>query len=207
LLLHHTQPIRGTNTRLYFTAGARTIRLSTLATRTLRSVSGLLSANPAHPSEVIQRVDKLNAQVRDTARARRKLEAEIAGYEAARVIGELDAGRRAAFVYRVCETGADFIMAVTGALKDGGFDEREGVVVLLVAVAETGGGGPVVIVGDEKGVERVVEGVKVILPDVKGGGKGKRWQGKIARLASAQLRALGTLLSRPHRMHYNHYPL
>lgn len=139
-------------------------------------------------------MDKLNAQVRDMARARRKLEAEIAGYEAARVISELDAGRRAVFVYRVCEGGADFITAVTGALKDGGFDERVGAVVLLVSVAEPGGGGPVVVVGDEKGVGRVVEGVMGVLPDAKGGGRGKRWQGKFARLSTAQLKALGTLI-------------
>ena len=200
--MHHTQPIRSTNTRLYFTAGARAIRLSTLATRTVRSVSSILSANPAHPAEVIQRVDKLNAQVRDLTRARRRLEAEIAGYEAVRVISELDAGRHAAFVYRVCEAGTDFISAVTGALKDGGFDERVSVVILLVAVAEPGGGGPVVVVGDEKDVERVVEGLKGILPDARGGGKGKRWQGKFSRLSTAQLKALGALIESmlPHEL-------
>ncbi|KAF9512724.1 hypothetical protein BS47DRAFT_1363001 [Hydnum rufescens UP504] len=90
--------IEGTNTRLYFAAGARAVRPSTLTTHTLRSISSLLSTNPAHPSEVIQRVDKLNGQVRDMGRAGRKLENEIAGYEAARVIGELDGGLRAAFV-------------------------------------------------------------------------------------------------------------
>lgn len=136
-------------------------------------------------------MQKLSVGLRDALRANRKLEVEIAGFEAERVKRRLDSGK-GAFVKR-SEGGLDFINAVTAEMKDGGYDTK-GYTILVTG--EKGASGPVVVVGEEEEVKKAVERVKEALKDsgVKGGGKGSRWQGKVTKWAVKDFEVLKELV-------------
>jgi misacylated tRNA(Ala) deacylase len=184
ILLHHTQPIRGTNTRLFFTCGDRAIQLATAATQAIRSISSILS-HGSTPAEVVEKVEKVSNGYRDASRRTRKLETELARYEAERVEREL-ASKGRSWVYRA-DVGMDYITAVTQGLNVG-----DGVVIL--AAGEGADGGPVVVMGNEKLVEELVAKVKDAVKGVKGGGKGGRWQGKVAAWGKGEVEALRRLV-------------
>ncbi|KAF8318933.1 Threonyl/alanyl tRNA synthetase, partial [Cantharellus anzutake] len=82
ILISHTQPIRGTNTRLYFTCGQRAITLATYSIRAARSIAGIVSASISDLENVISKVTKIDLELRDAKRAKRRLEAELAKFEA-----------------------------------------------------------------------------------------------------------------------------
>jgi misacylated tRNA(Ala) deacylase len=140
------------------------------------------------PSPLI-RCRQVSADLQDTRRRTRKLEAEIAHFEAQRVMRELTAGKNAAWVYRA-DIGMDYIAAVTQELKLS--DVPDGVVVL--AAGEGVAGGPIVIVGNEKRVEEMMGKVKGVVGSVKGGGKGGRWQGKVGAWAKGEIDSLQRLV-------------
>jgi len=51
---------------------------------------------------------------------------------------------------------------------------------VLLVTGEEKSGGAVVIVGEEKEVEKLAARVKEIVGTVKGGGRGGKWQGKVS---------------------------
>ncbi|KAF8760191.1 actin family [Rhizoctonia solani] len=135
ILLHHTQPIRGTNTRLFFSCGSRAIALATSSLQATRSLSATLSAGPT-PSELSARATQVTNSLRDAIRAKRKLEAEIAGYIAVRVVQD-----SLTWVHRA-DVGLDFLMEIAAAIPP----ENPPAALILAAGSGTEGG-PVLSLG------------------------------------------------------------
>ena len=121
-------------------------------------------------------------------RTETKLLAEIAKYEADRVKAVLSTGTNA-FVYRAVQ-GLDFINMVVAQVKEA---VREGAVTVL-ASGEGTKGGQIVIIGDKNSVERFATKVKEVVPGIKGGGRGERWQGKVIEWRKGELEALRKLV-------------
>ncbi|CAE6433549.1 unnamed protein product [Rhizoctonia solani] len=179
ILLHHTQPIRGTNTRLFFSCGARAIALATSSLRATRSLSATLSAGPT-PSELGARATQVTNSLRDAIRAKRKLEAEIAEYIAARVIQN-----QLSWVHRT-DVGLDFLMDVVSAIPPGNLP-----VVLALATGSGTEGGSVLIVGSNaEQVQSAASKALAVVKGLKGGGKGAKWQGKVQAWEKGNIDAL-----------------
>ncbi|CAE6529264.1 unnamed protein product [Rhizoctonia solani] len=179
ILLHHTQPIRGTNTRLFFSCGSRAIALATSSLRATRYLSATLSSGST-PSELNARATQVTNSLRDALRAKRKLEAEIASYLAAKVVRDCST-----WVHRA-DVGLDFLMDVVAAIPP---ESLPGVLVL--AAGSGGEGGSVLIVGsDTDRVQSIAPKAVAAVKSLKGGGKGVRWQGKVQVWEKGNLDAL-----------------
>jgi misacylated tRNA(Ala) deacylase len=184
ILLHHMQSVRGTNCRLFFTAGDRATALATSSINGLRSIAVALSSS-AVPADVVANVARLSEQLAESRRKANKMLAEIAKFEGARIQTALRE-HKTAFSYRATD-GLDFINSVVVEVKDQ-LKESGGVVVLCSGEVKTAGS--IVIVGTPEVVEAMAAKVKGAVGSVKGGGKGEKWQGKVAEWQKGEVEKL-----------------
>lgn len=183
ILLHHTQPIRSTNTRLFFSCGDRAIRLATTSINSLRLIAGSLSSS-AEPAAVQASVQRLGETLSEVRKKEKKLLAEIAKIEADRIKAELETGSgKIAWSYRPTD-GLDFINLVMFEIKD---DVKEQAVILVSG--EEKAAGSIMIIGEKDIVEKLSAKAKEVVSGVKGGGKGK-WQGKVTEWKKGEIEAL-----------------
>ncbi len=187
ILLHHTQSIRGTNCRMYFSAGDRAIKLASSSVRSLRSIGGVLSSGMG-AEEVLGAVKKMSDNLTESRRKEAKLLIEIAKYESERVKADLN-NQKKSWVYRA-SGNLDYINSICFELKDA---LKEGGLVVL-ATGEKKTSGQVVVVGEKGAVEEFVEKMKEVVGGVKGGGKGVRWQGKVMEWQKGEIEALKNLV-------------
>lgn len=187
ILLHHTQSIRGTNCRMYFSAGDRAIKLASASTRSLRSIGGIVSSGMG-AEEVLGAVKKMSDNLTESRRKEAKLLVEIAKYEAERVKADLKSGKKA-WVYR-SSGNLDYINSICFEVKD---TLKEGGLIVL-ATGEKKTSGQVVVVGDKTSVEKFVEKMRGVVSGIKGGGKGERWQGKVIEWQKGEIEALKNLV-------------
>ncbi|KPM45200.1 hypothetical protein AK830_g1422 [Neonectria ditissima] len=171
ILLHFTQPVHSTNFRLYFSAGDRAIKASTESINAIRSIAKTTSSSSA-PAEVVSSVQRVCENAADLKKRERNLLSEIAKFEGERVKAALQAGKNA-WVYRPSDT-LDFLNMVVFEVKDSVTDGH--VVVLASGVGQAGGS--VVVIGQKDAVSEAARKVQELVPHVKGGGKGEKWQGK-----------------------------
>jgi len=181
ILLHHMQTVRGTNCRLFFSAGDRAIALAANSINSLRSIAISLSSGSA-PEDVQASVQRLGDALADTKKREKKLLAEIAKYEGDRIKNDLKNGK-VGWCHRAGD-GLDFIMLVVGEVKDA--VKEHGVVVLVTGEVRTPGS--IMIIGQKDLVESIATKAKAIV-DVKGGGKDK-WQGKVVEWKKGEIDAL-----------------
>lgn len=182
ILLHHTQGIRSTNCRLYFTCGDRAIKLATASINSLRSIAVLLSAGSV-PSEVEAAVQKLGEKEQEARRREKKLLAEVAKFESERIKADLAAGKNG-WCYR--PTGdLDFINSVMFEVK-GSVGDRA----VMMATGQDKNSGSLVIVGEKGVVEELSVKAKAAVSTLKGGGKGEKWQGKVTEWKKGEVDAL-----------------
>lgn len=136
------------------------------------------------PAEVLANVSKVKENATELKKSETKLLTDIAKYEADRVKAVLSTGMNA-FVYRAVQ-GLDFINMVVAQVKEA---VEEGAV-LVLASGEGTKGGQIVIIGDKDSVEDFATKIKEVVPEIKGGGEGGRWQGKVIEWRKGELEAL-----------------
>lgn len=183
ILLHHTQTVRGTNCRLFFSAGDRAIKLATESINGIRSIAVSLSTSSG-PSDVAAGVQRLGDSLSELRKKEKKMLAEISKFESERITTRLES-HQSVFSHRVTD-GLDFINLVVMEIK-GGASER-GVVLLCSGEAKTPGS--IVILGKPELVERISSRVKEVVSTAKGGGKGEKWQGKVPEWQKGEIEAL-----------------
>jgi misacylated tRNA(Ala) deacylase len=183
ILLHHTQSIRGTNGRLYFTAGDRAIKMATESINGLRSIAVSLSSSST-PADVSAGVQRLGDQVSEARKKEKKMLAEIAKFEGDRIKNHLQS-HNSAFSYRATD-GLDFINLVVFEIKE--TVKERGVVVLCSGEVKTSGS--IVVFGKPELVETMAAKVKEFVSTAKGGGKGEKWQGKVTEWQKGEVEAL-----------------
>ncbi|KAF2032170.1 ThrRS/AlaRS common domain-containing protein [Setomelanomma holmii] len=183
ILLHHTASVRGTNCRLYFSAGDRAIKTATESINGLRSIAVSMSCASA-PAEVAAGVQRLSEQVSEARKKEKKMLAEIAGFEGARIRAALQ-DRERVFSCRSTD-GLDFVNMVVFEIKD--VVKERGVVVLCSGEVKTAGS--IVVLGKPDLVERMAANIKEVVTTAKGGGKGEKWQGKVTEWQKGEIEAL-----------------
>ena len=182
ILLHHTASVRGTNCRLYFSAGARAINMATESINGLRSIAVSLSTSAA-PADVSSAVQRLGDQVSEARKREKRMLAEIAKFEGERIKKELEQNE-CVLSYRPTD-GLDFINLVVFEIKEAA---KERVVVLCSGEVKTPGS--LVILGKPELVESLATKIKSVVSSVKGGGKGEKWQGKVTEWQKGEIEAL-----------------
>lgn len=147
-----------------------------------------LMSSSNEPSEVIARTTTMSNAVTELKRSEKQLLLEIADFEIDRIKSALASGK-SALVHRA-NGGPDFISRIVAGTKDAlrgtGF-------VVVLAIGEPKTSGPVVVVGDKSAVESMVVKVKEIVKNIKGGGAGEKWQGKVPEWHKDDLKALKEL--------------
>ena len=187
ILLHHTQTVRGTNCRLFFSAGDRAIKLATESINGLRSVAVSLSTS-ATPSDVAAGVQRLSDSQSELRKREKRMLAEISKFESERIKTHL-LEHGSAFLYRGTD-GLELVNLIASEVKD--IANEHGVVV--ICSGEIKAPGSIVIFGKAQLVERMVSKTKEIFSMVRGGGKGLKWQGKVAEWQKGQIEALEVAL-------------
>lgn len=182
ILLHHTASVRGTNCKLYFTAGDRAIKIASESINGLRSIAVSLSSSSA-PAEVAAGVQRLGDQVSEARKKEKKMLAELAAIEGARIKAVLQE-REQVFSHRATD-GLDFVNLVVFEIKE---SVKEKVAVLCSG--EIKAAGSIVIIGKPELVESMAAKVKQVVSTVKGGGKGEKWQGKVTEWQKGEVEAL-----------------
>jgi misacylated tRNA(Ala) deacylase len=183
ILLHHTQSVRGTNCRLFFTTGDRAINMATESINGLRNIAVSLSSSAA-PREVAAKMQGLSEQVSEGRKKEKRMLAEIAKFEARQIKETLQCAV-SAFCHRP-DDGLDFINLVLMELRETLRDN--GVVVLCTGDVRTSGS--LVIIGKAELVEKLSAKAKDIVKTAKGGGRGEKWQGKITEWQKGEIEAL-----------------
>lgn len=185
ILLHHTQSIRGTNCRLFFTAGDRAINLATESINGLRNIAISLSSGAA-PTEVATKIQGLSEQMSEGRKREKRMLAEIANFEAQQIKETLQCAV-SAFSHRP-DDGLDFINLILIELRE----TLKGNGVVVLCTGDTKAPGSLVITGKAELVERLSAKVKEIVKTAKGGGRGEKWQGKITEWQKGEIEALKT---------------
>ncbi|KAI8284599.1 threonyl and Alanyl tRNA synthetase second additional domain-containing protein [Colletotrichum sp. SAR11_57] len=126
------------------------------------------------PQEVVQTVKRTQETSSELKKREKKLLADIAQFEAEAAKAKLKASK-AVWLHRG-DGNADFVKVVTVNVKDA-LAASGGLVV--VATGEDKQGGQLVVLGQKAGVEALVPKIKDLIKDVKGGGAGDKWQGKV----------------------------
>ncbi|KAH6620009.1 Threonyl/alanyl tRNA synthetase [Boeremia exigua] len=187
IMLHHTQSVRGTNCRLYFTAGDRAINLATSAINGLRNIAVSLSSGAA-PEDIAAKVQGLSEQVSEGRKREKRLLADVAKHEAQQIKETLQCAV-GAFSHRP-DDGLDFINLVLIELRE--TLKSKGVAV--VCTGDTKTSGSLVITGNAELVANLSAKVKDIVKTAKGGGKGEKWQGKVTEWQKGEIEALKTVV-------------
>ncbi|KAG8352585.1 hypothetical protein FVEN_g9456 [Fusarium venenatum] len=185
IILGSTQSVHGKNCRLSFITGDRAIKLANASVSAISNIAKLMSSSN-NPTEVVTRATALSDSVTDLKRSERKLLLEVAKFESEHAIRCIVHNKMNAYIHRY-EGNTDFINKIVGETRD----ILQGTeFVVVIAIGEPKGGGPVVIVGDQVAVDMMAKKVKSVVRDIKGGGTGGKWQGKVKEWTNAELTAL-----------------
>lgn len=191
IALYHQQSIRGGHSRLFFACGARVYKYATKLHSILKDVSGTHLS--CQFEEVPEKVGVLNGSYRKALSRESNLLKEIAATEAQKVYTTLTT-TDVDYVYRA-DNNPEYLTLVQKELltlintsKAPTVDLEKQTVVLYNGDYASGTGGMVKILGP-KATEIQGELKKRIL-NLKGGGKGNTFQGKVVLYAKGELDAV-----------------
>lgn len=187
-LLHQTN-IRGGNSRLHFACGSRVSRLLEKNHLILKDVSG--SQLSCQIEEVGTKVAELNVNYRKVLSREASLLKELAGLKAAAVFEELKE-KSVAFIYRA-DSSPEYLTACQKELltlingnKDSGVNLTDANTVVFINGEYKGGnGGMVKIMGPR--AEELLAHIKGFIQNIKGGGKGASFQGKVTKYEKGEV--------------------
>ena len=188
LVLLNQTSIRGGHSRLYFTCGQRVSKLSSEYFDILKTVSGLQLS--CQISDVVNKVDQLNANYRKANSTISALSKELANLKAAEVFKNYRENAEIVYVYRD-DTNPEYLnlvqkelLTMINADKECGVDLSNKQTLVLFN-GQTAIGGMVKILGP-KATDISAE-LKQRITSLKGGGKGSSFQGKITNYEKGEI--------------------
>ncbi|KAK9464905.1 Threonyl/alanyl tRNA synthetase [Lipomyces arxii] len=185
--LLHQVGIRGANSRLYFLIGDRVRAYAREMNTLTRSLNAKLSCQT---EEIETKITKLDSQMRDSYKSEKQWMAEVASLEAARIKTEL-AECKKVYVYRPEQSTLVYFNMLMAELK---LEPGSGVVVLACGTGKTGGA--LVVIGDN--ADKVAAEIRDagVVKELKGGGKGVKWQGKVMAWEKGEPETLSAFVSK-----------
>lgn len=179
LSLLHQQNIRGTNSRLFFMAGDRVSRYASEANDIIKKVNASLSCQT---EDIESKLSKLNLQVKEAAAREKKLTEQLAKFESDSVKSQL--GKDGVSCLYKPTGDANYLKTLEKELGKN-FSGT-----LVYYTGEPKKSGSIVVLGGD--IDKYVAKIKEVVPEVKGGGKGK-WQGKVVSWEKAALEAMSEI--------------
>lgn len=192
-LLHQVN-VRGGNSRLHFICGSRVYKYLNKQHGILKAIQGNYLS--CQLDEVIDKVGQLNTNYKKSASRESNLLKELAGIEAAKIFKSFSSGEKeAAYVYRA-DSSPEYLMlfqkeftTLMNANKDSGVNLNDNFTVTLInGDYKSGLGGMVKILGPK--AEPIQQELKTRLSNIKGGGKGASFQGKVPKYEKGELEAV-----------------
>lgn len=188
--LHQTN-IRGGHSRLHFACGSRVSQLASSYHSILKEVLGSLLS--CQIPELAQKVSELNASYKKSQSRESALLKQLAALRAEEVFESFRKNKVDVAVEYRSDMAAEYILlfqkellTLINANKDSGVDVTDKfTVVLLNGDYKSGAGGMVKIMGPR--AEAILTELKNILSNMKGGGKGASFQGKIPTYQKGEL--------------------
>ncbi|EAZ62906.1 Alanyl-tRNA synthetase (Alanine--tRNA ligase) (AlaRS) [Scheffersomyces stipitis CBS 6054] len=189
--LLHQVSVRGGHSRLYFICGTRVYKYLSKQHELLKLVSGTHLS--CQIEEVADKVALLNSNYRKALSREQNLLKELAADEASRIFTRFkNTDAKVDYVYRA-ENSPEFLILVQKELTTLiNSDKESGTVVLFNGDYPSGTGGMVKILGPQ--AEVLQSELKSKIKNLKGGGKGNSFQGKIAKYEKGELETLFTYL-------------
>ncbi|KAG7660720.1 uncharacterized protein J8A68_005837 [[Candida] subhashii] len=194
IALLHQQSIRGGHSRLYFTCGARVYEYLRKQHDILKNVSGNVLS--CQIEEVFDKVNQLNLNYRKANSAVSGLLKEIANMEASKLFDRFkNTDKLIDYIHR-SDNNPEYLTLVQKEIttlingdKSSGVDlSTKHTLVLLNGDYPSGTGGMVKILGPK--AEELQPELKQRLENLKGGGKGASFQGKITKYGKGELESV-----------------
>lgn len=189
IALLHQAPIRGGHSRLFFTCGARVANVLRKEHEILRNVA--TNQLSCAIEAVGEKVELLNLNTRKSNSTINALLKELAGLEASKIYQNFKDGKKVAYVYRT--DLPDYLTAVNKELlnlingDDSSVDLSKNQTLVLLHGAPSNGGS-IKITGPE--ASSIQTELKLKLTNLKGGGKGTSFQGKITKFEKGELESV-----------------
>lgn len=188
-VLHQTS-IRGGNSRLHFVCGARVSNLLLSYHKLLKDVSGMQLS--CLIDEVSQKVGELSQSYRKSTSREASLLKELAALRAAEVYAQFEKGEiKVASLYREdlkLDYLAQFQKELTlliNANPSSSVNYDNNTIILINGDYKSGLGGTVKVVGPL--AEQVQGDLKKLLSNLKGGGRGNTFQGKVTKYEKGEI--------------------
>lgn len=191
--LHQTN-VRGGNSRLHFICGSRVSKQLAAYHLILKDVLGLQLS--CQIEEVVSKVSDLNQNYKKTQSRESALMKELAAIEASKVFAAFrDSQAKLASVYRQ-DSSPEYLTIVQKELstlinsnKDAGVNLiTDQTVVYINGDYKSGNGGMVKISGPR--AEEIQQELKKLIKNIKGGGKGPSFQGKITKYEKGEVESV-----------------
>lgn len=189
-LLHQVH-VKGGNSRLYFTCGSRVSKMLSKDHEILKNVGGNFLS--CQIDEVYDKTKLLNDNYREANSAKSNLLKELVAIEAANVFEKLKSKPSGVEYFYRKDSSPEAVnsfhkelITLANSNKDSGVDfDKTHTVVIFNGFKE---GGMIKIMGPE--TTNLQEEVKKRITNVKGGGKGNSFQGKISNYEKGEINSL-----------------
>lgn len=189
----HQVNVRGGNSRLHFICGSRVYKYLNKQHSILKNIQGNYLS--CQLDEVVDKVALLSTNYKKSTSRESNLLKELAGLEAAKIFNSFASGEKdSAFVYRA-DSNPEYLTlfqkeftTLINANKDSGVNLNDKFTVTLInGDYKSGLGGMVKILGPK--AESIQQELKTKLTNIKGGGKGASFQGKVPKYEKGELEA------------------
>lgn len=178
IVLLHQVPNKSTNSRLFFLIGDRVRKYAAENHALMRRLNARLSCQT---DEIEAKVARLETLLRDSLKREKMWASEVVINEAVTVKQALQEHKRA-FIYRP-DAALDYLTSLVGEI--GAF---EGLLVLACGAVKSPGA--LMVLGEGADVFAASVRESGIVKSLKGGGKGGKWQGKVAEWEKGEPEAL-----------------
>lgn len=190
-LLHQTN-IRGGNSRLHFACGSRVPQIMAQYHNLLKDVSGAQLS--CQIEEIGQKVADLNANYRASKSRESSLMKELAGLKAAEVFERFNNGKKIAHFYRP-ENNSEFmtiflkeLTTLINSQSESKVNLKDDSTIVLLSGDKSSAGGMVKVMGPQ--ASGILAVFKDLLSNMKGGGGGASFQGKVTKYEKGEVESV-----------------
>lgn len=191
----HQVNVKGGNSRLYFTCGSRVPKLLAKHHEILKNVSGNILS--CQVDEVYDKTKLLNDNYRESNSNKSNLLKELVAIEAKQVFETLKSKESGVDYFYRKDSNPEAItlfqkelLTLINSNKDSGVDlEKSHTIVMFNGQKD---GGMIKVMGPE--ATKIQDEAKNLITNLKGGGKGNSFQGKISSYEKGEISSLTTFL-------------
>lgn len=190
LSILYTSAIKGANRnnhRIHFVVGKRCRSMLARLHRDVKSTGGSLSCGMG---EVPDKVTALQTQLKELMKKEKVMRSELLQHDARDIERQLRSETRSAFLHKP-SGDTEYLHGLVSNIPN----PTPGICVLVCGGSDGKPGSLIILGDDEDGVKTLSERAKTALPDLKGGGKANKFQGKATAFSAKDISFLASLVA------------